>query len=86
MEAAGVVGLSAAQVLWGFEAFYDNADWVKLVEAFERVKVMVAVSPTPKESSPSSSVIAIVGAVPATVELLVTEVLPRVAASFPWLS
>ena len=39
----------------------ETSDWMKLVEAFERVKVMVAVSPTPRTSSASSSVRAMVG-------------------------
>ena len=39
----------------------ETSDSMKLVEAFERVKVMVAVSPTPRTSSASSSVRAIVG-------------------------
>ena len=41
----------------------ETSDWMKLVEASERVKVMVAVSPTPRISSASSSVRAMVGAV-----------------------
>ena len=41
----------------------ETSDWMKLVEAFERVKLMVAVSPTPRMSSASSSVMAIVGSV-----------------------
>ena len=40
----------------------ETSDSMKLVEAFERVKVIVAVSPTPRTSSESSSVSAIVGA------------------------
>ena len=52
----------------------------------ERVKVMVEVSPTPRASSPSSSVMAMVGAVPSMVELLVAVVLLRDTASLPWLS
>ena len=38
-----------------------TSDWMKLVEAFERVKVMVAVLPTVRTSSASSSVMAMVG-------------------------
>ena len=41
----------------------ETSDWMKLVEASERVKLMVAVSPTPSMSSASSSVRAMVGAV-----------------------
>ena len=42
---------------------------MKLEEASERVKVMVAVSPTPRELSPSSSVMAMVGAVRSSAEI-----------------
>ena len=41
----------------------ETSDWMKLVEAFERVKLMVAVSPTPRMSSASSSVMAMVGVI-----------------------
>ena len=47
-----------------------TSDSMKLLDASERVKVRVAVSPTRKESSPSSSLIAIVGA---SVSLLVVS-------------
>ena len=42
---------------------------MKLEEASERVKVMVAVSPTPRESSPSSSVMAMLGRMVSTVRV-----------------
>ena len=56
---------------------------MKLEEASERVKVMVAVSPTPRASSPSFSVMAMVGGVPAMLELLMAAVLLSDAASQP---
>ena len=40
-----------------------TSDWMKLVEAFERVKVMVAVLLTVRTSSASSSVMAMVGGI-----------------------
>ena len=51
----------------------ETSDSMKLVEASERVKVRVDVSPAPKVSSASSSVMAIVGLTVSTVK--VTELL-----------
>ena len=61
-----------------------TSDSVKSVEASERVKVMVVVSPALRDET--SDVTAMVGGVLSRVELLVTEVLLSDAASLPWLS
>ena len=48
-----------------------TSDWMKLLDASERVKVRVDVSPALRELSASSSVIAMVGAVLSIVNAMV---------------
>ena len=48
-----------------------TSDWMKLLDASERVKVRVDVSPALRELSASSSVIAMVGAVLSIVTAMV---------------